>query len=42
VTSAAALEFGAGPLRCTDLYVASGRVMRRIENDAPGAPVLWH
>jgi sugar lactone lactonase YvrE len=42
VRAAAALEFGSGALRCTDLYVASSGAMRRYANDAEGASVPWH
>lgn len=43
ITSAASLDFGAGALDCEDLYVASGRVMRRHESGTvPGRAVPWH
>jgi sugar lactone lactonase YvrE len=41
--AAAGLEFGAGPLGCRDLYVASGGAMVRVEDlPAAGADVPWH
>ncbi|MCB9593426.1 MAG: SMP-30/gluconolactonase/LRE family protein [Sandaracinaceae bacterium] len=43
VRSIANVEFGAGPLTCTDLYVTSAGMMQRYEaGDVPGAPVPWH
>ena len=43
VGSAASLDFGAGALDCEDLYVASGRAMRRYEmGTTPGRAVPWH
>ena len=43
VRQAASVEFGAGPLDCTDIYVASGGTLARYEdNDEPGASVPWH
>lgn len=43
VSAAASLEFGAGVLDCEDLYVASGRVLRRYEmGTVPGRAVPWH
>ncbi len=43
VSSAASLEFGTGVLDCEDIYVASGRVMRRYEaGTVAGRAVPWH
>lgn len=43
ITSAASLDFGAGALDCEDIYVASGRVMRRYEaGTVAGRDVPWH
>ncbi len=42
VSTAASIEFGAGALPCTDIYVASGGVLARIEGDTAGAAVPWH
>lgn len=43
VSSAASLDFGAGPLNCQDIYIASGGALRRYEaSGVAGAPVLWH
>lgn len=43
VGGGANVEFGAGALRCTDIYVAGGNQLVRYEmNDVPGAPVSWH
>jgi outer membrane protein assembly factor BamB len=43
ISSAANVEFGAGALPCTDLYVASGGVLVRYEmGDTAGANVPWH
>jgi sugar lactone lactonase YvrE len=43
VSSAASLDFGAGVLDCEDLYVASGRAMRRYEmGTVAGRAVPWH
>lgn len=42
IPAAAALEFGAGPLSCADLYVASSGALVRITTDSTGAAVLWH
>lgn len=37
------VEFGAGALRCTDVYVATGGGVTRYEmNDVPGQMVPWH
>jgi len=42
VGSAASLDFGAGALDCEDIYVASGRAMRRYElGTTPGRAVPW-
>lgn len=39
----ASVEFGAGPLRCDDLYVAiGGGAMVRVEGVGEGAAVPWH
>jgi sugar lactone lactonase YvrE len=42
ISSAASIEFGAGVLDCEDLYVASGRALRRYEGTVPGRAVPWH
>lgn len=43
IGSAASLDFGAGALRCGDLYVSSSGAMRRLEDvGVDGADVLWH
>lgn len=42
VSQAANVEFGAGALPCSDIYVASGGVLARIEGDTAGAAVPWH
>jgi hypothetical protein len=43
ISSAASLDFGAGPLNCQDIYIASGGAMRRYEaSGVDGADVLWH
>ncbi len=43
IPSAASLEFGAGPLDCHDLYVASASELVRYEmGTAAGAAVPWH
>lgn len=43
VSGIANVEFGAGPLDCTDLYITSGGPMQRYEmGDVPGAAVPWH
>lgn len=51
LTGAANIEFGAGALRCTDIYVATGRtasggmgrsLFRYEMGDTPGAAVPWH
>jgi sugar lactone lactonase YvrE len=43
IGSAASLDFGAGALRCGDLYVSSSGAMRRLEDvGVNGAAVLWH
>lgn len=43
IPNAASLDFGAGPLNCQDIYVASGGAMRRYEmSGVAGADVLWH
>lgn len=43
ISAAASVEFGAGSLVCTDVYVASAGTLRRYEmGDTPGAEVPWH
>ncbi len=43
IPSAANVEFGAGPLVCTDIYVASGGTLVRYEmGTTAGAAVPWH
>lgn len=43
VGAAANIEFGAGALNCTDIYVASGGVLQRYTmGTTPGADVPWH
>jgi sugar lactone lactonase YvrE len=43
IRAAASIEFGAGALRCSDIYVASSGALARFEmGDAPGADVPWH
>jgi outer membrane protein assembly factor BamB len=43
ISSAANVEFGAGALPCTDIYVASGGALVRYEmGDTAGAAVPWH
>lgn len=43
LTAPASVEFGAGALRCADLYVAiGGGAMQRIEAVGEGAAVPWH
>lgn len=43
ITAAASVEFGAGPLTCTDIYVASAGPLRRYEMGVTaGRAVPWH
>ncbi len=43
VAAAASIEFGAGPLTCTDIYVASsGRLRRHEMGTVAGRAVPWH
>ena len=42
ISAAASLEFGAGRLVCTDLYVATSGRLVRYAADVPGATVPWH
>lgn len=43
IPAAANVEFGAGALPCTDIYVASGGTLVRYEmGDTAGASVPWH
>jgi hypothetical protein len=43
IPAAANIEFGAGALPCTDIYVASGGALVRYEmGDVAGARVPWH
>ena len=43
ISAAANVEFGAGPLNCTDIYVASGGTLFRYTmGTARGAAVPWH
>jgi sugar lactone lactonase YvrE len=43
ISAAANIEFGAGALPCTDVYVASGGALVRYEmGDTNGASVPWH
>jgi sugar lactone lactonase YvrE len=43
ISGATNVEFGAGALRCTDIYVATGAGIRRYEmGTIPGADVPWH
>ena len=43
IPAAANIEFGAGALPCTDIYVASGGALARYEmGDVAGARVPWH
>lgn len=41
LTSPAAIDFGAGPLNCQDLYIATGAAAQRYEHSARGGDVLW-
>ena len=37
------IEFGAGALRCSDMYIAgNGRGFLRVMNDVEGYEVPWH
>ena len=37
------IEFGAGALRCSDMYIAgNGRGILRVMNDVEGYEVPWH
>lgn len=42
IPSAASLDFGAGPLDCEDLYIASAGAARRHPAGVAGADVPWH
>lgn len=43
LSAPASVEFGAGALRCDDLYVAiGGGALERVEDVGPGALVPWH
>jgi DNA-binding beta-propeller fold protein YncE len=43
LSAPASIEFGAGPLRCTDIYVAKGGALLRFEGGtAAGRAVPWH
>ena len=43
IAAAANVEFGAGALPCTDIYVASsGTLFRYTMGSARGAAVPWH
>ena len=43
IGAAANVEFGAGPLNCNDIYVASSGVLARYTMGmTPGAMVPWH
>lgn len=43
ISAAASVEFGAGPLTCTDIYVASSGTLRRYEmGTVAGRAVPWH
>jgi sugar lactone lactonase YvrE len=43
ISAAASLDFGAGELGCSDVYVASSGAARRLEDvGVEGADVLWH
>jgi sugar lactone lactonase YvrE len=43
VANAASVDFGAGPLNCEDIYIASGGQLRRYEETGvAGAAVPWH
>lgn len=42
ISAAASVDFGAGPLDCHDLYIASSGAVRRFATGVEGADVLWH
>lgn len=41
LSAPAGLDFGHGTLCRSDLFFVAGGLIRRFENDAPGADVLW-
>lgn len=40
--AAASVEFGAGPLSCTDLFIASAGGLGRVDTEREGRLVPWH
>jgi len=42
ISAAASVDFGAGPLDCNDIYIASSGAVRRFSTGLEGANVLWH
>jgi lysophospholipase L1-like esterase/sugar lactone lactonase YvrE len=41
-SAGANVEFGAGPLSCSDIYTAGGQGLRLFQHDTPGLDVPWH
>jgi sugar lactone lactonase YvrE len=42
IPAAASVDFGAGPLDCHDVYIASSGAVQRFTTSVEGANVLWH
>lgn len=42
ISAAASVDFGAGPLDCHDIYIASSGAVRVFATGVEGADVLWH